>query len=273
VLRNLAYTLTFIVLLGGFVYAATHHVVEANARVIAVERDLATVRSDIEELRNRIDAPSAPVAPVPPVRPGQADPAIVYAVPVADAPSRGPMDAPVTIVEFTDYQCPFCNRVEGTLAALRERYPNDVRVVVQHLPLPFHRYAFDAAVAAECAGDQDKFWEAHDVLFARGRELSEDNTPASVVRGINGIDRQRLDACVASDKARTRVAEDLRLAERFGARGTPNFFVNGRFLSGAQPLEKFVEAVERERALAHASGMPMSEYYRRTVLEKGALGL
>lgn len=273
-LRNLAYTLTFIGLLGGFVYAATLHVVEANGRVSAVERDLALVRSDIEELRNRVDAPPpAPAPPAPPVRPGQADPNTVYAVPVADAPSRGPMDAPVTIVEFTDYQCPFCNRVEGTLAELRERYPNDVRVVVQHLPLSFHRQAFDAAVAAECAGEQDKFWEAHELLFARGRELSEQNTPASLVRDIAGVQRARFDACVAGDEAHTRVAEDLRLAERFGARGTPNFFVNGRFLSGAQPLERFVEAVERERTAARASGIPASEYYRRAVLEKGALGL
>lgn len=267
-LRNLTYTLTFVGLLGGFVYAATLHVVEANGRVTTLERDLAAVRIDIDVLRDR-----AVVAPKPPVRPGSPDPDTVYAVPVADAPSRGPMDAAVTIVEFTDYQCPFCSRVDGTLAALRERFPDDVRVVVQHLPLAFHRQAFDAAVAAECAGDQDRFWEAHELLFARARQLSDDNKPASLVRDIAGIDQPRFDACIASEKARTRVAEDARLAERFGARGTPSFFVNGRYLSGAQPLEKFVEVVERERAAARVSGISSSEYYRRAVLDKGALGL
>jgi protein-disulfide isomerase len=273
-LRNLAYTLSFIGLLGAVVYTATTHVVEVRERMSGMQQDVAQLRSDLADLQQRIDEPRpTPPSPPTPVRPGQPDPNVVYAVPVADAPSRGPVDAAVTIVEFTDYQCPFCSRVEGTLDELRERYPDDVRVVVQHLPLGFHRHAFDAAVAAECAGEQDKFWEAHELLFARARELSETNTPASLVRDLQGIHAGRFDACVASEKARTRVAEDARLAERFGVRGTPSFFVNGKFLSGAQPIQKFVEVVERERALAHASDIPASEYYRRAVLEKGALGL
>lgn len=280
-LRNITYTLVFIGLLGGFVYAATHHIVEAGARVAATERHVTSLRADIEELRARIDArPDVPDGPdgsarppLPPVRPASPDPSTVYAVPVADAPSRGPVDARVTVVEFTDYQCPFCNRVEGTLAQLQQRYPDDVRVVVQHLPLAFHQQAFNAAVAAECAAEQDKFWEAHELLFARSRELSERATPASFVRDIAGIDAARFDHCIASEKARLRVVEDQRLAERFGTRATPTFFVNGRYFSGAQPIDRFVEVVERELAVARASDFPAAEYYRRAVLEKGALGL
>lgn len=127
-------------------------------------------------------------------------------------------------------------------------------------------------MAAECAGEQGLFWPAHDRLFERQRELSGQETPASIVLGLNGVSRAPFERCLASERARARVTEDQRLAERFGARGTPTFFVNGRVLVGAQPLERFVEAVERERDAARASDVPRGEYYRRVVLEKGEGG-
>ena len=270
-LRSLTYTLGLVAALGGFVYLAAHHLVEAQARVHRAERDIETLKGDLDELRLRIDTPLPP--PPPPTRPGEPDPAKVYAVPVGDAPVRGPADALVTVVAFTDYQCPFCGRAESTLAELRQHFPNEVRVVVQHNPLPFHKHAFEAAVAAECAGEQGQFWPLHDRLFARQRELSEQRTPVALAEGIEGLQRLALAQCTASERARAKVTEDQHLAERFGARGTPSFFVNGRVLVGAQPVERFVEAVERELATAKASGIPRDEYYRRAVLEKGALGV
>ncbi|OGQ13299.1 MAG: hypothetical protein A2138_28020 [Deltaproteobacteria bacterium RBG_16_71_12] len=271
VLRTLAWTVTVVALVGASAFLVAHHVIQDNARAKLLERDLTVMRGYIEELRQRIDA--APSPPPPPARPGDTDPAKVYAVPVGDAAVRGPADAVVTIVAFTDYQCPFCGRAESTLDELRERYPDDVRVVVQHNPLPFHRAAFDAAVAAECAGEQGLFWPLHDRLFARQRALSGEETPASIAQGLEGLQRGPFERCLSSERARARVTEDQRLAERFGARGTPTFFVNGRVLVGAQPLERFVEAVERERSAAQASDTPREQYYRRAVLEKGAHGV
>lgn len=270
-LRTLAWTVTLAALVGGTAFVVAHHVIQDKARAEHVERELAGLHSGIDELRLRIDAPALP--PRPPVRPGETDPSTVYAVPVGDAAVRGPADAIVTIVAFTDYQCPFCARAESTLAALRERYPDDVRVVVQHNPLVFHRAAFDAAVAAECADEQGLFWPLHDRLFARQRELSGEVTPASIGQGLEGLEGGPFERCLTSESARARVTEDQRLAERFGARGTPTFFVNGRVLVGAQPIERFVEAVERELAVARAGDIPRAEYYRRAVLEKGAPGV
>ena len=270
-LRALAWTVTIVGAIGGSAFLVTHHVIHDNARAQRVERELASLRNDVDELRLRVDAPPTP--PPPPTRPGEPEPAKVHAVPVGDAAVRGPTDALVTIVAFTDYQCPFCARAEATLAELRQRYPDDVRVVVQHNPLPFHARAFDAAVAAECAGEQGLFWPAHDRLFARQRELAGQATPASIALELEGLQRGPFERCLASERARARVTEDQRLAERFGARGTPTFFVNGRVLVGAQPLQRFVEAVDRELSAARASDVPRDEYYRRAVLEKGESGV
>ncbi|MBI1945538.1 MAG: thioredoxin domain-containing protein [Deltaproteobacteria bacterium] len=269
-LRTLAWTVTLVGVIGGSAFLATHHVIEDNARAQHVERDLAALRDDMDELRLRIDSPALP--PKPPARPGETEPSTVYAVPVGDAPVRGPADAPVTIVAFTDYQCPFCGRAETTLAALRERYPEDVRIAVHHNPLPFHARAFDAAVAAECAGEQGLFWPAHDRFFADQREIAV-RPPSAIVDSLLGLHGSSFARCLSSERARAKITEDQRLAERFGARGTPTFFVNGRVLVGAQPLERFVEAVERELAAARRSDIPRAEYYRRAVLEQGALGV
>ena len=270
-LRTLAWTATLVGVIGGSAFLVAHHVIKDNAHAQRVERELDALQRDVEELRVRVDEPAAP--PTPPARPGETDPAKVFAVPVGDAAVRGPADALVTIVAFTDYQCPFCARAESTLAELRQHFPNEVRVVVKHNPLPFHKHAFDAAIAADCAGEQGLFWPLHDRLYARQRELSNDATPAGIADGLFGLQWSSFERCTKGEQARARVTEDQRLAERFGARGTPTFFVNGRVLVGAQPLERFVEAVERELTAARSSGIPRDEYYRRVVLEKGALGV
>lgn len=265
-LRPLVTTLAFVTAFGGFVTIASHQVLRAQARVVGAERDIAALRTELDELRDRVDAPLPP-----PARPGQVEPGRVYAVPVGDAPSRGPTDAWVTIVEFADYQCPFCGRVESTLAQVRERYGDDVRVVFQHQPLPFHTRAMEAAVAVECAGEQGLLWQMHDTLFARQNEL-RDGVPA-LADGVTGLEWGRFATCTEGEAARTRVSEDQRVAERFGARGTPSFFVNGKSLVGAQPLDAFVRAIDAALVEAKASGIPRSEYYRRAVLEKGAPGV
>ena len=182
-------------------------------------------------------------------RPGQPDPAANYAVPVDGRPAVGPEDALVTIVEYSDFQCPFCSRVNPTMKQIKETYPKDVRVVFRQLPLGFHDRARPAAKAALAASKQGKFWEMHDALFANQKALDDKalETYASQIAGLN-IDQWKKD--LADPALETLVKEDETVAAKFGAGGTPAFFVNGRFLSGAQPFEEFDKLIKEEKAKA-----------------------
>jgi predicted DsbA family dithiol-disulfide isomerase len=160
------------------------------------------------------------------------------------AASRGPDNAPVTIVEFSEFQCPFCRRVLPTLREVEERYRGRVRLVFRHFPLARHKEAPRAAEAAECARDQGRFWEMHDRLFANAERLK----PADLkghARAI-GIDGAAFDACLDSGRHAERWKRDLAEAESYGASGTPMFFVNGRLISGAQPFAVFARVIDEE---------------------------
>lgn len=163
----------------------------------------------------------------------------------ATGPSRGPADAPVTIVEFSDYQCPFCSRAEPTVAALLERYPTQVRFVYRHFPLDsIHPQARPAAIASVCADEQGKFWEYHAKIFASQRDLASE-TLARFADEL-ALDRAKFDACVAAPAAAAKVEADAEAGVAAGATGTPAFFVNGIRLSGARPVEDFAEIVDAE---------------------------
>jgi protein-disulfide isomerase len=171
----------------------------------------------------------------------------------ADDPVKGPSLAPVTVVIFSDFQCPFCARVEPTLEQVRQAYPKDVRIVWKHLPLSFHPNALPAAKAAEAARTQGRFWEMHDRLFAAQQSLS-DGTYGQAARELK-LDPRRFDADRAGDTAARRITEDGAVAAANGATGTPTMFVNCRKLVGAQPLEAFKKVVDEE--LAKAKGHPV----------------
>jgi protein-disulfide isomerase len=153
-------------------------------------------------------------------RPGQPDPAVNYAVPVDGRPAYGPEDALVTIVEYSDFQCPFCSRVNPTMKQIKETYPKDVRIVFRQLPLGFHDRARPAAKAALAAAQQGKFWEMHDALFANQKALDDKSleTYASQIAGLN-LDQWKKD--LADPKLETLVKEDETIAAKFGAGGTP----------------------------------------------------
>jgi protein-disulfide isomerase len=223
--------------------------------------------AQIEELEQQVRDLRSPPS-VAPGDVGDDDDDDVRGVPVGRSPVRGPDDAWVTIVAFTDYQCPFCNRVEATLAELLQANP-DVRLVVKHNPLPFHVQAMPAAIAAECAHQQGAFWSVHPRLFAEQRGLEEFLQKAPW-RSLD-VDADALAACRASSKTKAIIEEELAMAQRLGARGTPGFFINGRRLSGAQPLASFQTAVDRARAEAKASGIPASRYYVDGVLAKATV--
>jgi protein-disulfide isomerase len=159
-----------------------------------------------------------------------------------DDPVKGPASAPVTLVVFSDFQCPYCSRVEPTLKQVEEAFGPKVRIAWKHLPLPFHPNALPAAEAAEAAREQGKFWPMHDKMFANQRELSAE-AYERWAREL-GLDMRRFRAAVGSGKHRARIQEDQALAARVGASGTPTMFVNGEMVVGAVPFETLKPKIE-----------------------------
>ena len=179
-------------------------------------------------------------------------------VPIGDAPSIGAADAPVTIIEYSDYQCPFCARhFQQTLPRLLETYVNTgkVRYVFKDFPLSsIHPQAVQAAQAARCArevGGDDAYWQMHDRLFARQQEWAENPEHTDVFKtfaGELGLDQAAFDACLDSGRYESAVMADLREGAGFGVSGTPAFFINGQPLRGAQPYQVFEQLIEAELA-------------------------
>ena len=171
----------------------------------------------------------------------------IVEVPGGDkGPALGPDTAAITIVEFSDFECPFCSRVNPALEKLRETYPDDVRVAFKHFPLKFHKQAMGAHKASIAAADQGKFWEMHDLIFANRDKLD----PASLRAHAEsiGLDMAKYDAAIASPELEKRVQDDVAQGQSLGVRGTPSFFINGRMLSGAKPYEDFEARVKEELA-------------------------
>jgi protein-disulfide isomerase len=199
------------------------------------------------------------------------DPAKVYAVALADSPARGPSEAWVTIVEWSDFQCPFCARVTDTLQQIEKTYGNDVRLVFKMNPLPFHNRALPAANAAQCANEQGKFWQYHDLLFKNQQALEDSNLEQYTKDA--GLDVGRWKRCYADKKFETKIKYEQAAGTGLGASGTPAFFINGRFLSGAQPLPSFQTIIDDELKKAKASGIKKGDYYAKAVIEKGEKSL
>jgi protein-disulfide isomerase len=186
----------------------------------------------------------------------------LYRVPLGDAPVRGGREPKVTIVVFSDFECPFCARVNPTLNQLLASHGQDVALVFRHNPLPFHPHAQQAAQAAEAARAQGKFWEMHDTLFANQRQLARPDLDGYARR--LGLDMTTFAAAMDGNRDKERIDRDVADAARFGAQGTPSFFINGRPLTGAQPLETFQAAVDEaiKRAdAALAAGVPRGQLY------------
>ncbi|MGB5812921.1 MAG: thioredoxin domain-containing protein [Polyangiales bacterium] len=208
--------------------------------------------------------------PKPQQKPGQPDPNAVYKVPLSgDEPQKGPDDALVTIVEFSDFECPFCGRVEPTLTQIEKKYGDDVRVVWMNNPLPFHKNAKPAATAALEAYAQkgDKgFWAMHEKLFANQRALTTENLEA-YAKEI-GLDMKKFKAALEGDTHTAAIQKQQALTNKLGARGTPAFFINGRNLRGAQPQASFEIVIDEELKKAKAlveSGTPRSKVYATTI--------
>ncbi|PKL72601.1 hypothetical protein CVV26_01155 [Candidatus Kuenenbacteria bacterium HGW-Kuenenbacteria-1] len=156
----------------------------------------------------------------------------------------GDFNAPVTLVVFTDFQCPYCSRFKATIDETLKNYKDKVRVIFKHYPLEFHQNAQKAAEASECASEQGKFWEMHDKLFTNQEQLGIDNFKKWGAE--LKLDGKKFDDCVNSGKYTEKVKKDLAEGLSKGVEGTPATFVNGKLVSGALPFENFKAIIDSE---------------------------
>jgi protein-disulfide isomerase len=213
----------------------------AVERIEAQQKDVVTKLEAVEksnkELATKVGSGAA-------AKPNAPDPNKVHDIKIGNSYSKGPANAAVTIVEWSDFQCPFCNRVNPTMKELQAAYGDDLRIAFKHNALPMHDRAKPAAIAAEAAGKQGKFWEMHDLMFANAKELTDENFVKWA--GEIGLDV----AIFAKDLEDPALAKKVDAHQKqgmgLGARGTPAFFVNGRYLSGAQPFDKFKALIDEE---------------------------
>ena len=166
----------------------------------------------------------------------------------ADGPSRGPKDAKVTIVEFSDFECPYCRDGRDIMEKVVGKYGDKVRLVFRNFPLSAHRQARKAAEAGLCAEAQGKFWPLHDTMFAHADQLSIAELKAAA--GKLGVEQARFDKCLDNAETAAQVEKDLADGEKAGINGTPAFFINGRMLSGVRKVDEFSQVIDEELAAA-----------------------
>ncbi len=198
------------------------------------ERQAEQERAFVEALREKADIRYTLPTPALPRIP----------MDLGDGPSLGPANAKATLLVFSDFQCPYCARARHVLERLRALYPDDLRIVYRYFPLSQHKQARLAAVAAECAYEQDKFWPYHDLLFDNANALEQ----ADLERyGTElGLDVENLKSCMQSDTARRRVDEAEAAGRRMGVEGTPAIYINGMKLVGLLPLPLMQALIDRE---------------------------
>ena len=167
-----------------------------------------------------------------------------FQIDMTGRPIRGNVNAPVTVVEVSDFECTYCSKIQTTIRQLRETYKEQVRFSFMHFPLPFHQHAKDAAMASLCAEEQGKFWEYRDILFDNRSALAKSDL-VSYARRL-GLEVNGFQQCLDSGKYNSKIDDDLNAAMKLGVNGTPAFFVNGQPLTGAQPYESFKKIIDRE---------------------------
>jgi len=213
-----------------------------------------------------VPAAAAPEQPAAATQAPQEPPEpVIYNIETEGYPSIGPADAPITIVEFSDYQCPFCSRWHNQVyAPLLDAYPGKIRFVYRNFPLSFHQNAFPAAEASLCAGDQDAYWQFHDVLFENAEALNNQTGTTLEQAAYNqyaadlGLDVTAFEECMTSHKYEQAILDDMAYAGSLppdsngeaAVGGTPTFFVNGYRLGGAYPIEYFKQIIDAELAKA-----------------------
>lgn len=165
----------------------------------------------------------------------------VQNIPAGDSPVRGNKEAPVTIVEFSDFQCPYCSRVQSILEEVLKAYPKEARLIFKDFPLSFHKHAKSAARAAHAAGEQGKYWEMHDLIFKNYNKLAESKFEefADELK----LDKEKFTADFRSNKYDKRIQDAVNLGKKIGVSGTPTLFINGKRMKG-RSFDDFKTAIE-----------------------------
>jgi protein-disulfide isomerase len=183
------------------------------------------------------------------------DPNTRYTVEIGENPTLGPANAPVTIIEFSDFRCPYCGRfARETFGRIASEYEGQVRMVFRDYPI-LGPESLSAALAAECADDQGKFWDFHDGLFNNQQALGRDLYLR--LAADYELDVDSFTTCIDTQQHLEEINTDFTAGQNLGVTGTPTFFINGRPISGAQPFESFAQAIEAELAVAQASDAPV----------------
>ena len=219
-----------------------------------------SMQIEIANLNNKIERMSTDLNAIKTAAPGRAAPApqpvIEKVVSIDDDPIKGDKNAPVTIIEFSDYECPFCKRsYDNVITQIDKEYisKGKVRLVFRDYPLPFHKKAIPAAVAANCAGEQGKYWEVHDFLFENPDKLDT----VAVLNSAEelGLDKTKFEACINDKSKEKEITKDFEDGQKYGVRGTPSYFIGkttdgneitGTIIRGAQPYSVFKELIEEQ---------------------------
>jgi protein-disulfide isomerase len=237
-----------------------------------LEKKIDDLTAKVDKLSSDVKAGAGRAMPQQqrPMRP-QPDPAKAYAVPIDGDPFEGPADAKVTIIKAYDYMCPFCDRVRGTMDEIRKKYGNDVRIVYKQFVV--HPQAQIAHLAACAANKQGKFLEMDKLLWEKAFQTRQyDDQHIADLGKEAGVDAARFAADMKSQDCQNWLQKDQTELTTFGVGATPSFFINGRFLSGAQPLPAFTQIIDEELAKANqriSAGTPAADYYKTWVIEKG----
>jgi len=172
----------------------------------------------------------------------------VFDINTENSPFVGKADAKVTLVEYSDFQCPFCARGSQIVGEIKKKYKDKVKIVFKNFPLPFHKQAKTAALAGLCANEQgmDKFWKMHDKMFSDQAKLNVDDLKASA-KSL-GMNAQKFNECLDANKYLSQIDQDIASAEKVEVKSTPTFFVNGKIVQGAREVEFFSELIDEELA-------------------------
>jgi protein-disulfide isomerase len=206
---------------------------DTQAEILKTQKDILTKLTAIESNVKNVQArPSRP----------SIDYNKVHALPVGKSAIKGNVNAPVTIVEFSDFQCPYCSRLQPTLKEVLTAYPEEVRLVYKHYPLSFHKQARNAAKATEAAAEQGKFWEMHDLIFEKFNKLTE--PMFSEFAEQLGLDLDKFKADYASNKYDKQIQDDINLARKASVTGTPTLFLNGKRMQRRSTAD-FKESIDK----------------------------
>ncbi len=235
------------VLLAGFCVALASGCADVGRLEAKVEqladqqKDVLSKLEDLGKGQKEILAKAA--APARPAAPAAEDPNKVYDIPVGNSATRGPADAKVTIIEFSDFQCPFCARSVELIDQITAAYPKDVRFVYKNFPLSFHPNAMPAAKAAVAAGKQNKFWPMHDEIFKNSSKLTPESY--AIFAKTIGLDVAQFNKDMESPEVQAQIAEEMKEAAAAAVRGTPTFYINGKKPTG-RSLELYKSIIDEE---------------------------